>query len=136
MSILEISSITLCVSFTIAYIATVIELKKTRQQLTKTLLENVLLNELSIATNDKSDQEVHAENFIKFLSDSREWAFEYIEKVQSEITAFVEELEPTVKYWNNYGKVVPTVHDDSIDLFIESYYKIKNLIPEESENKE
>ena len=32
--------------------------------------------------NIKSEENIHKENFIKFLSESRDWAYEYIENVQ------------------------------------------------------
>ena len=40
-------------------------------------------------SNNKLDNDVHKESFIKFLSDSRDSAFEYIEEVQAGISSFV-----------------------------------------------
>jgi phosphosulfolactate synthase (CoM biosynthesis protein A) len=40
-----------------------------------------------------SDDTLHKENFIKFLSDSRDWAFEYIETSQKTIKEISNELK-------------------------------------------
>jgi hypothetical protein len=53
----------------------------------------------------ESDSDVHKENFIKFLSDSRDWAYEYIEDVQESISSFVSEVEPEIAYFDEYGLV-------------------------------
>ena len=43
------------------------------------------------------------EDFIKFISDSREWAFEYIETVQKELIVFVDKVDKDIEYFNKYG---------------------------------
>ncbi len=48
-----------------------------------------------------SDDTIHKENFIKFLSDSRDWAFEYIEKSQQTIKEVSDELK--TKGLDNYS---------------------------------
>jgi hypothetical protein len=40
-----------------------------------------------------SADSVHKENFIKFLSDSRDWAFEYIEQSQKTIKEVSDDLK-------------------------------------------
>jgi hypothetical protein len=60
------------------------------------LIKNAALEELTNRIkNDAgvSDDSVHKENFIKFLSDSRDWAFEYIEMSQKTIKEVSEELK-------------------------------------------
>ncbi len=49
-----------------------------------------------------SDDTIHKENFIKFLSDSRDWAFEYIEKSQQTIKEVSDDLK--VKGLDNYSE--------------------------------
>jgi hypothetical protein len=49
-----------------------------------------------------SADSVHKENFIKFLSDSRDWAFEYIETSQKTIKEVSEELKN--QGLNNYSE--------------------------------
>ena len=58
-------------------------------------IKNRALEELNSQANsgiNMSDDTLHKENFIKFLSDSRDWAFEYIEKSQQTIKEVSEEL--------------------------------------------
>lgn len=68
-------------------------------------IKNAALEELTNRIkNDSgiSDDSIHKENFIKFLSDSRNWAFEYIEKSQQTIKEVSEELR--IKGLDNYSK--------------------------------
>jgi len=95
---------TLSVSFSIAYWATFEKLKKSNFALTKLFIENEGLKEVLAKTNigiDNSDEGLHKENFIKFLSDSRDWAFEYIEKSQQTIKEVSDELK--IKGLDNYS---------------------------------
>ena len=62
------------------------------------------LEELNSQVNNgisMSDDTIHKENFIKFLSDSRDWAFEYIERSQQTIKEVSDELK--VKGLDNYS---------------------------------
>ncbi len=59
-------------------------------------IKNRALEELNSQVNNginMSDDTLHKENFIKFLSDSRDWAFEYIEQSQKTIKEVSEELQ-------------------------------------------
>ena len=95
---------TLSVSFGIAYWATFEKLKQSNFALTKLFIENEGLKEVISITKtsiDQSDEGLHKENFIKFLSDSRDWAFEYIEKSQQTIKEVSDELK--IKGLDNYS---------------------------------
>ena len=62
------------------------------------------LEELNLQANSSismSDDTIHKENFIKFLSDSRDWAFEYIERSQQTIKEVSDELR--IKGLDNYS---------------------------------
>lgn len=90
----------------------------------------------SMNLDSVSDQEVHKENFIKFLSDSRDWAFTYIEDVQTELKKFIEEIEPEIDYFKEYGDLAsmqPNYY--SMKKITEAYDKLIKLLPEE-ENKQ
>ena len=60
-----------------------------------------------------SDDTLHKENFIKFLSDSRDWAFEYIEKSQQTIKEVSEELnkQGLVNYSDRLISLLPNIKD-------------------------
>lgn len=79
-----------------------------------------------IYLKDKTEEELVNEQFLKFVSDSREWAFEYIEDVQKSMKEIVEFMEPSV-LGNNKE------YTDS--EIVKSVYKnLKGLLPEQEDN--
>jgi hypothetical protein len=95
---------TLSFSFGIAYWATFDKLKKSNLLMAELFIKNRALEELTSQVKNSmgvSDDLIHKENFIKFLSDSRDWAFEYIETSQKTIKEVSEELK--VKGLNSYS---------------------------------
>ncbi len=87
---------TLSFSFGIAYWATLDKLKKSNFLMAELFIKNKALEDLTFQVKNSagiSDDEIHKENFIKFLSDSRDWAFEYIEQSQKTIKEVSEELK-------------------------------------------
>lgn len=86
----------------------------------------------------KTDDDIHKENFIKFLSDSREWAFGYIEEVQSGLKKFIEEIEPEIEYYNQYGIVVEGMvspHDKALQKISKEFQELKKLLPEDTNDR-
>ena len=95
---------TLSFSFGLSYWATLSKLKKSNLLLAELFIKNRALEELNSQANsgiNMSDDTLHKENFIKFLSDSRDWAFEYIEKSQQTIKEVSDELR--IKGLDNYS---------------------------------
>ena len=93
------------ISFAIAYLSLFDKLKKCNLALTKLFLENEGLKEVLLQNKNadgQSEDGIHKENFIKFLSDSRDWAFEYIETSQKTIKEVSEELKN--QGLNHYSK--------------------------------
>lgn len=83
---------------------------------------------------EESDSDVHKENFIKFLSDSRDWAYLYIEDVQKGLTKFVNEIEPEIAYFDEYGLVGEAYpHYHSMKKISKEYKELKKLLPTEEE---
>jgi len=86
----------------------------------------------SLKNNDDLDNDIHKENFIKFLSDSRDWAYEYIEDIQKGVAYFVNEIEPEIAYFDEYGLVGDAYpHYHSMKKISLEYKKLKKLLPEE-----
>jgi hypothetical protein len=86
---------TLSFSFALSMWATFNKLKKSNLLLAELFIKNRALEELNYQANkgiNMSDDTIHKENFIKFLSDSRDWAFDYIEKSQKTIEEVSKEL--------------------------------------------
>ena len=103
------------------------------------LIENYIAKEAAIGallktknSSSSIDNEMHKENFIKFLSDSRDWAFGYIEEVQSELEKFIKEIEPEIEYFDEYG-VVGSEHPNyySMKKISKAYKDVKKLLPDE-----
>jgi hypothetical protein len=96
---------TLSFSLAISYWATFDKLKKSNLLLAELIIKNRALEELNSHANsgiNMSDDTLHKENFIKFLSDSRDWAFDYIEKSQQTIKEVSDDLK--VKGLDNYSE--------------------------------
>jgi hypothetical protein len=87
---------TLSFSFALAYWSVLYKLKSSNLLLAELFIKNKALEEISLQIKNNentSDESIHKENFIKFLSDSRDWAFEYIEQSQKTIKEVSEELQ-------------------------------------------
>lgn len=85
--------IVLSVSFAIAYLALVDKIKSLNIELFKMHMANtVAAGIITDLPDNEAAHDIHKENFIKFLSDSRNWAYEYIESSQKEIREVAEEL--------------------------------------------
>jgi hypothetical protein len=74
------------------------------------------------------------DGFLKFVSESRDWAFNYIEETQSAIKAFDEKIGPIVKYYKDSKE--PLSHNE-LELLSEitnAYDTLMSAMPAE-ENK-
>jgi hypothetical protein len=125
--------------FFVAYIITLRNLIKIKKSLTKEILDNFTMLQLleDMKSKELSDTEVHNENFIKFLSDSRDWAFQYIEDVQNGLKEFVKEVDKDIQHFDEYGDVISTTRPDywSIKKISAAYKKLKTLLPDEEVEK-
>lgn len=83
-------------------------------------------------SDNKSDNNVHQESFIKFLSDSRDSAFKYIEEVQAGITKFVEDVDPEISYFKEYGDIMAmSPNYNSLKKISIAYDDLVKLLPKE-----
>jgi hypothetical protein len=130
----------LSVSFAVAYLSVL----KRLEAITKAFAHMVALNstiqeafEASLQSPvSKEDQDIHKENFIKFLSDSRDWAFEYIEDVQLQLENFIRDIEPEIMYFDEYGIVGDAYpHYHSMKKISSAYKDLKKLLPEEVDDR-
>ena len=113
-----------------------VKLSKAQKMVAKLLINNVVLeehiNNLE-GNNIQNEESVHKENFIKFLSDSRDWAYKYIEDVQDGLAKFIDSVENDIKYFDEYGDVIATNRPDydSMKRISSAYKELKTLLPEE-----
>ena len=130
--------ITLSFSFALSYILVLRQSVKLKKDITRLFIENTLLQEYvdltkSTKTKENSDESIHKENFIKFLSDSRDWAFSYIESVQKGLTKFVNDVDADVSHFDKYGDAVSMSRPDypSMKNISKAYKELKTLLPED-----
>ena len=76
-------------------------------------------------------EEIANESYIKFLNTSRDDAFDYIVQVQEELINFANKVEPQLKYFNTYGKSVPSPHTIILEEIDSAYKDLKAILPEE-----
>lgn len=124
--------------FIVAYASAFQKISQLTKECGKLIVDNIALKKFidEELNNTKLDQEVHKENFVKFLSDSRDWAFSYIEEVQSELKKFIQEIEPEINYFNEYGDIAsmqPNYY--SLKKISEAYYELAKLLPKEEDPK-
>jgi len=131
---------TLTVSFAIAYSVTLYRITKINQAFAKLFISHESLQDFISKNNVefKNDSDIHKENFIKFLSDSRDWAFAYIEDVQQALNKFITEVEPEIVYFEKYGAILSEQRPDYISLkkISEAFKELKSVMPVEPVEKD
>jgi len=105
----------------------------------KLKLQNIQLTSDMFASlafmSDKINQdpsiEVQAsEDFLKFVSDSRDSAYAYIENVQSVLNKFISDVEPVINYNKKYGDVVPIEpYTSQLKAISVAFEELKQLLP-------
>jgi len=129
---------TLTVCFALSYMLVLKQSIKLKKDISKLFIENTLLQEYvdltkSTKIKEDSDESIHKENFIKFLSDSRDWAFSYIESVQKGLTKFVSDVDADVSHFDEYGDTLSMSRPDypSMKNISKAYKELKTLLPED-----
>ena len=132
---------TLSFSFAASYILVLRQSIKLKRDISKLFIEKTLLQEYvdlikSTKIKEDSDDSIHKENFIKFLSDSRLWAFEYIETVQKGLTKFINDVDADVSYFDEYGEALSMSRPDYplMKNISKAYKELKTLLPEDEKN--
>lgn len=100
-----------------------------QQALDKSIIADRLKKEIEKSSKAELEK---SEGFLKFISESRDWAFQYIEDVQAELLAFKEAIEPKLEYANKYIRIAgSTPAMTTIDEISVAYEKLKRVMPEE-----
>ena len=129
-SILAVVFGALAVSFAISYVALYKQLEKTSEALAKLIILTDFLNN-DVSKQDQQDLDTSKESFIKFLSESRDWAFEYIEEVQTSLNEFVDKVSPDIDYFDQYGVIGSGPENDALKRISKAFKELKKLLPEE-----
>lgn len=101
-------------------------------KLLQTTIEKMTaLNMLEDALSEKESNNIEqTDGFLKFVSDSRNWAFDYIEEVQAGLAKFQASVKPHLDYINKYGSIIDNPVQGSIDKISEAYVELEKLMPE------
>ena len=107
--------------------------KKANKTIIAKTLEAMLMQQLIKGPN-KTDKDQANEDFLKFISDSRDWAYQYIEEVQAGLKTFIDEVGPQIEYYDKYGAAVDGMvapHDFALKKISSEFKKLKTLLPED-----
>jgi hypothetical protein len=74
------------------------------------------------------------DGFVRFISQSRDWAFQYIEEVQTALSEFDKTVDPLLKWAMRFGILNgETAHTKILSEISEAYDKLKSVLPENTE---
>ena len=120
--------------FVFVYFLLVYKIISLKKEYIKIKNKNILFEKYfnTIQENKLIDEEnIHKENFIKFLSESRDWAYEYIETVQKGLNDFIKNVDSEINHFDNYGNTLSMVRPDyqAMSKISKSYKELKKLLP-------
>lgn len=100
----------------VAVLVMAVRVRKLIKLNVQTQMDNfILLSELDKMVQEKDDKSVEqSDGFLKFISESRDWAFEYIENIQSALNEYDAALHTTD------AKVINDAYKKLIDLLPKS----------------
>ena len=99
-------------------------------QIDKQILTHRLKEEME--KRNSADIE-NTDGFLKFISQSRDWAFDYIEQVQAALLEFKNKVEPQILYAKTYGTTVgESTHSIIVDKISDAYDDLVKVMPENS----
>lgn len=140
MNLINIISFSLLLLSTLAFIYFILKITVQKKKLLGMYIQSeidkhVLVQQLEQLSKELSTRELsETDGFVKFISQSRDWAFEYIEEVQKALAEFDEEVAPRLEWATTYGKLAgDTVHTDTINTISKAYDKLKTLLPKNTE---
>jgi hypothetical protein len=107
-----------------------VQIKKNRAILANTL--KLLIMQESLNSENKTDKEQADEAFLKFVSDSRDWAYQYIDEAQESLNKFITDIEPEIAYFDEYGIASSAYpHYHSMKKISGAYKELKKLLPDD-----
>ena len=128
---IELVVIGILSSLTLFFLSLYIVQKKANRTLIAKTLETLLMQQLSMDTR-KTEKDQSNEDFLKFVSDSRDWAYQYIEEVQESLNKFITDIEPEISYFDEYGLVGDAYpHYYSMKKISVAYKELKKMLQED-----
>jgi hypothetical protein len=129
-------SIVIVLFFTLVvrYVRVSIKLSETTVELIKAYVDKTLISEKlsEIVEQSQSKPDPSSEAFLKFVSESRDWAYQYIDEVQESLNKFITDIEPEIAYFDEYGVVGNAYpHYHSMKKISAAYKDLKKMLPED-----
>ena len=116
----------LSIAFILACLYTISKINNDKKILEKELIKTSMIK--------PSENEVIKEDFLKFISDSREWAYDYIEEVQKAILDFKTAVEKDIAHFDKFGIVGSAYpHYDSMQRITAAYKELMIILPQEND---
>jgi hypothetical protein len=115
-------------------IALSIKLSSTIKELLQSRIDrNILAEKLFEASaRNLMKEDDGSEAFLKFISDSRDWAYEYIEGVQESLDSFINDVEPELIRFDAYGDIMSAEPNyNSMKKISASVKELKKLLPDD-----
>jgi hypothetical protein len=133
-----LSTTSLC--FFVFYCVILKKFLEAKKSITKLVFDNFTLEKLIELQNNntnKTEESIHKDNFLKFISESRDWAYEYIEEVQLGLSKFVQDVDSHINHFDTYGETLSVERPDysAMKQISKSYKELKMLLPKESNDK-
>lgn len=100
--------------------------------------KEILYKKLSqlMDTNQTVADVQQTEGFLKFISESRDWAFKYIEDVQIAISKFSSKIGPELNYLKTYGSLIGVTQLSSFKKISEAYEELLKVMPNDSDTRD
>ena len=109
-----------------------IKLSSTTVELIKANIDKVIIAEKLSETKNKNKADPSSEAFLKFVSDSRDWAYTYIEDVQASLNKFIVDVEPEILYFDAYGDLMGAEPNyNSMKKISNAYKELKKILPDD-----
>jgi hypothetical protein len=111
-----------------------IRLSEVRLELIRAYIDKTIVSEKLIEVSGEKNKadDYSSEAFLKFISDSRDWAYQYIDDVQESLNKFITDIEPEIVYFDEYGIVGSAFpHYHSMKKISGAYKELKKLLPED-----
>jgi hypothetical protein len=111
-----------------------IKLSSKRVEVLRLSIDNAVLSEKlfeNLNTPTVKPDET-SEAFLKFISDSRDWAYTYIEDVQASLNKFITDIDAEILYFDTYGDLMGAEPNyNSMKKISKAYKELKKLLPED-----
>jgi hypothetical protein len=121
---------------TVVTIRQYVQKKRLAANLIQSFIDNkIVADKLAKVFNEKEALKLEqSEGFVKFLSESRESAFEYIETTQAVIKEYNNTIEQILEWNNTYGTTLgDTPHSEAIKQIELAHGKLRDLLPRNNE---